>query len=199
MTNAARFFLLAAVVGAAIDAGAQSTAPTCYDGSPTWQGLCVRDEPATRTGYVRADHADSEAMLILGLPANLRETSGSGETTAFRTPYTCTRFTVNTNGKADTDIEHIVALAEAHDSGLAPSLRHALANDLDNQTVADSTVNRSQKGDKDAASWTPTNNGGWFAERVILVKRKYGLSVDTAEAEALKTLMDGGARTLTCS
>ena len=60
-------------------------------------------------------------------------------------------------------------------------------------------MNRSQKGDKDATNWTPTNNSGWFAERVILVKRKYGLSVDTAEAEALKTLMDGGARTLTCS
>ena len=198
MTSVTRFVVLAAVVGAAIDAGAQSTAPTCYDGSPTWQGLCVRDEPATRTGYVRADHADSEALLILGLPANLRETNDSGQTTAFKTPYTCTRFTVTSSGKASTDIEHIVALAEAHDSGLAPSLRHALANDLDNLTLAVSTVNRS-KSDKDAADWTPTNNGGWFAQRVILVKRKYGLSVDTAEAEALKTLMDAGSGTLTCS
>ncbi|MCY4510793.1 MAG: hypothetical protein OXG35_28095, partial [Acidobacteria bacterium] len=93
---------------------------------------------------------------------------------------------------------HIVALAEAHDSGLAPSLRHALANDLDNQTEVDRAVNRSQKSDKDAADWTPTSNGGWFAERVIRVKPRYGLSVDRADAEALKALLDRGAHPLTC-
>lgn len=179
-------------------ASGQTTAPVCYDGAPTWEGLCVREEPATRTGYVRADHADSEAALILGLPANLRTVNADGRTTAFQTPYTCKRFAVDAKGKADTDIEHIVALAEAHDSGLAPSLRHALANDLDNQTVADRAVNRSQKSDKDAADWT-ARNGGWFAERVIRVKRRYGLSVDLAEAEALKALLDRGPRALSCS
>ena len=179
-------------------AAAQTTSPVCYDGAPTWEGLCVREEPETRTGYVRADHADSEAALILGLPANLRVVNGSGQTVSFLTPYSCTRFAVDKNGKAQTDIEHIVALAEAHDSGLAPSLRHALANDLDNQTVADRAVNRSQKSDKDAAEWTPSANGGWFAERVIRVKRRYGLSVDFAEAEALKALLDGGSRELAC-
>ena len=193
--------ILLIVVAASLVAGVasgQTTAPVCYDGAPTWEGLCVREEPATRTGYVRADHADSEAALILGLPANLRVTNAAGRTTAFMTPYTCKRFAVDAKGKADTDIEHIVALAEAHDSGLAPSLRHALANDLDNQTVADRAVNRSQKSDKDAADWTPTRNGGWFAERVIRVKRRYGLSVDPAEAEALKALLDRGAHPLTC-
>ena len=179
-------------------AAAQTASPVCYDGAPTWEGLCVRDEPRTRTGYERADHADSEVVLITRLPANLREMNQNGQTVAFLTPYSCKRFTVDENGKAQTDIEHIVALAEAHDSGLAPSLRHALANDLDNQTVADRTVNRSQKSDKDAAEWNPLRNGGWFAERVIRIKRRYGLSVDLAEAEALKTLLDHGSRTLTC-
>lgn len=190
--------LVVAAVLVAVPAGAQTSSPVCYDGAPTWEGLCVREEPATRTGYVRSDHADSEAALIRTLPANLREVNADGDTTAFLTPYSCKRFTVDTGGKAPTDIEHIVALAEAHDSGLAPSLRHALANDLENQTVADRTVNRSQKSDKDAAGWTPARNGGWFAERVIRVKRRYGLSVDHAEAEALKTLLDGGTVTLAC-
>ena len=158
----------------------------------------MREAPSTRTGYVGADHADSEATLIRGLPANLRVTNAAGATTAFLTPYTCKRFAVDAKGKADTDIVHIVALAEAHDSGLAPSLRHALANDLDNQTVADRTVNRSQKSGKDAADWTPARNSGWFAERVIRVKRRYGLSVDFAEAEALKALLDRGRNPLTC-
>jgi len=64
--------------------------------------------------------------------------------------------------------------------------------------VADRTVNRSQKSDKDAADWTPARNGGWFAERVIQVKRRYGLSVDLAEAEALKALLDRGSRAPSC-
>ena len=174
-----------------------TTASICYDEAPTWEGLCVREEPAPRTGYVRANHADSEAALILGLPANLRIMNPAGRTTAFMTPYTCKRFAVDANGKADTDIEHIVALAEAHDSGLAPSLRHALANDLDNQTVADQAVNQS-KSSKDAADWTPAKNGAWFADRVIRVKRRYGLSVDRAEAEALKALLGHGSRALSC-
>ena len=201
--EAMRTLVVAAVVSALASfavpaARAQSETPVCYDGAPTWQGLCVREEPETRTGYVRADHADSEAELIRGLPANLRTMNAAGRATAFLTPYTCKLFTVDAKGKASTDIEHIVALAEAHDSGLAPSLRHALANDLDNQTVADRTVNR-QKSDRDAAGWTPARNGAWFAERVIRVKRRYGLSVDTAEAEALKALLDGGAPVLSCS
>ena len=183
----------------AVPAAAQTTPPVCYDGAQTWEGLCVREEESgARRGYVRADHADSEAALIRGLPFTLRETNAAGRMTAFTTPYTCKRFTVGGNGKADTDIEHIVALAEAHDSGLAPSLRHVLANDLLNQTVADRTVNRSQKSDKDAADWTPPRNGAWFADRVIRVKRRYGLSVDRAEAEALRALLLGGSPVLAC-
>ena len=44
-----------------------------------------------------------------------------------------------------TDIEHIVALAEAYDSGLAESQFRTFAGDIDNLTIADPTVNRSQK------------------------------------------------------
>lgn len=166
--------------------------PICHDGSRTWQSLCIRDEPTgKRRGYVRADHADSEAEIIRRLPT----LSADGST--FKTPYSCKSFKVDAKGKASTDIEHIVALAEAHDSGLAPSLRHALANDLDNQTVADRTVNRNQKRDKDAGEWQPQFNGGWFAARTIEIKRRYGLSVDAAEVEWLKTLL-GGSTDLSC-
>ena len=121
-----------------------------------------------------------------------------GDTTHFFTPYTCRYFAVRRGGGADTDIEHIVASAEAHDSGLAPSQRHAFANDLLNQTVADRTVNRSQKSDKDAARWFPPVNGAWFADRVVRVKRKYGLSVDRAEADALDRLLRSSDPVLRC-
>ena len=185
------------VLFGSVDIAGQSQPPVCHDGATTWEGICVRSEPVgPRTGYVRASHADSEAEIIRRLPANMRVQAGLGghQTTAFWTPYGCTRIAVNTKGKASTDIEHIVALAEAHDSGLDPSQRHALANDLLNQTVAVASVNRS-KGSKDAAEWQPLNNGGWFAMRVIQVKRKYGLSVDSAEATALTRLLSGGRST----
>ena len=195
-TTTALTALLAALPALAFS---QSAPPVCHDGAPTWEGLCIRSEPVgRRVGYVRTSHADSEAALIRDLPANLLETSGD-RITAFRTPYLCKRFAVNAQGKATTDIDHIVALAEAHDSGLAPSQRHAFANDLDNQVVADRTVNRTRKGDRDAAGWTPDRNGRWFAERVIRVKQRYGLSIDSAEAEALKTLLDDGSGDLSCS
>ena len=178
-----------AVVLLAVPAAAQTPATTCYDGAATWQNLCIRAEPTgKRRGYVRAKHADSEAEIIRRLPT----ATGAH----FKTPYTCKRFTVDTTGKAATDIEHIVALAEAHDSGLAPSLRHAFANDLDNLTVADKSVNRS-KSSKDAGEWQPTHNGGWFAAAVIRVKQKYGLSVDDREKMQLELLLASG-RSLHC-
>ena len=114
------------------------------------------------------------------------------------TPYSCLAFDVTADGTAATDIEHIVALAEAHDSRIADDRRRDIASDLDNLTIADPTVNRSQKSDRDAAEWMPARHGGWFAERVILVKAKYGLSVDPAERDALEELLAGGGAELSC-
>ena len=38
-----------------------------------------------------------------------------------------------------------------------------IASDLDNLTIADPRVNRTQKGARDAAEWRPTRHGAWFA------------------------------------
>ena len=111
------------------------------------------------------------------------------------TPYTCIAFDITPSGTATTDIEHIVALAEAHDSGIAADRRRTFAADIDNLTIADPTVNRSQKSAKDAAEWRPTRHGAWFAERVIQVKLEYGLTIDPAERDALK----GTAREWRCT
>ena len=115
------------------------------------------------------------------------------------TPYSCIAFDITPSGTAATDIEHIVALAEAHDSGIADDRRQAIASDLGNLTIADPTVNRSQKGARDAAEWRPTHHGAWFAERVIQVKREYGLTVDPAERDALEALLAGGESQLHCA
>ena len=92
------------------------------------------------------------------------------------------------NSLSETDIEHVVAISEAHDSGLCAAdaeTRRTFASDFDNLTLADPQVNRYEKGAKDAAEWLPELNRLWFVETVIKVKKKYGLTVDRAEMEAL--------------
>ena len=59
-------------------------------------------------------------------------------------------------------------------------------------------MNRSQKGDRDAADWVPVRHGRWFAEQVIAVKLAYGLSVDPAERDALQALLAGADAELNC-
>ena len=94
-----------------------------------------------------------------------------------------------------TFIEHIVAVSEAHDSGLcsaSSSLRRQFAADLLNLTLAAPEVNRCNRGGKcgyDSAEWQPAMNRCWFAARIIAVKRKYALTVDAAETTALRDML----------
>lgn len=92
----------------------------------------------------------------------------------------------------ETDIEHIVARSEAHDSGLcaaSPAKKRAFASDLDNLTLASPTLNRHRKRDKDAAEWMPAMNRCWFANQVILVRQEYDLTIDPREAHALHQVL----------
>ena len=170
-----------------------TSARECPAGSPTWMGLPVCEEGA-RAGYDRngfgSAYSSLEDEIIDGLPRF------GGQV---YTPYTCALFDIRADGTAATDIEHIVALAEAYDSGLAESQFRTFAGDLDNLTIADPTVNRSQKSDRDAAEWGPQQNSGWFAARVVAVKQKYALSVNPAERDALQAMLNSDAsRTVTC-
>ena len=104
-------------------------------------------------------------------------------------PYTCERFV----SKGETDIEHIVALSEAHDSGLCDAdqeTRRQFARDPLNLTLASPAVNRYQKGAKDGAEWSPDRNACWFAARSVAVRQKYGLTIDQREADALDRILD---------
>ena len=97
----------------------------------------------------------------------------------------------------DTDIEHMVARAEAHDSGLCAAnrrTRRRFATDTLNLTLAAPRVNRYEKRAKDAAEWLPDHNRCWFAERVIAVRQKYGLTIDRAEAASLDAVLAGCGR-----
>lgn len=167
---------------------------TCPEDSPTWMGLPVCDE-GERTGYDRdafgTAYTSLEDEIIEGLPKS------DGQV---YTPYSCKLFDIRADGTAATDIDHIVALAEAYDSGLPDSQFRNLAGDLANLTIADPVVNRQQKSDSDAAGWRPLRNTGWFAAQVVAVKQKYGLSVNPAERDALASMLaSDSSRTVTCN
>ena len=105
-------------------------------------------------------------------------------------PYTGRCFTSST----ETDIEHIVAASEAHDSGLCAAdaaTKARFARDLRNLTLAAPEVNRFEKSGKDASEWVPARNRCWFAGRVVEVRRAYGLTIDRREAAALERILAG--------
>ena len=109
-------------------------------------------------------------------------------------PYTGTYFA----STSETDIEHIVARSEAHDSGLCAAdsnTRRAFGRDLFNLTLASPSVNRHQKVDKDLAQWLPALNQCWYVNQVVLVKRKYNLTMDQAEAAVARRVLAGCSST----
>ena len=166
----------------------------CPAGSPTWMGLPVCEESA-RVGYDRdafgTPYSSLEDEIIDDLPIS------NGQV---YTPYTCTLYEIEADGTAATDIEHIVALAEAYDSGLPEAQVRTFAGDLDNLTIAVPSVNRNQKSDRDAGEWGPPENRGWFASRIVAVKQEYSLSVNPAERDALADMLAGDAsREVTCA
>ena len=109
-------------------------------------------------------------------------------------PYTGTYFA----STGETDIEHIVARSEAHDSGLCAvdsAARKAFGRDLLNLTLASPSVNRHQKIAKDLAEWLPALNQCWYVNQVVLVKRKYNLTMNQAEASTAQRVLAGCAST----
>ena len=103
-------------------------------------------------------------------------------------PYTGTWFA----SIRETDIEHIVARSEAHDSGLcaaSPETWSEFASDLLNLTLASPSVNRHQKSDNDAAEWLPDLNQCWYADRIVQIRLQYGLTIDWTEAEAIDAIL----------
>ena len=167
----------------------------CPPGSDVWRGLSVCDEH-DRDGYDRdafgTGYRSLEDEIIDSLPKNASADS-------VYTPYTCKLFEIEEDGTAATDIDHIVALAEAYDSGLREERYRDFGKDLDNLTVADPSVNRHRKSDKDAADWRPAQNAGWYASRVMAVKQKYGMSVNPSERDSLAAFLAAdSSRVVTC-
>ena len=152
-------------------------------GAETWNGLTVAPEHRC-SSYDRSDYPYPQSVE--------REIVASMGGRVYG-PYTGRHY----RSTGETDIDHVVALSKAHDSGLCAaghSERRRFASDLLNLTLAAPAVNRCSAGGKcghDAAEWQPPMNACWFAARVIAVKRKYALSVDRREAAALDRVLAG--------
>ena len=150
----------------------------------TWRGLTVAPENRCSAYDKKADYPYPQSVEN-HIVRQLGTVYG---------PYTGTCF----NSTKQTDIEHIVAASEAHDSGLCAADRATqakFAKDLRNLTLASPRVNRHQKSGKDAGEWIPDRNRCWFAGRVLEVKRAYDLTVDRREAAALEQILRGCANT----
>lgn len=99
---------------------------------------------------------------------------------------------------AELDIDHVVALKEAWDSGAhswSASRRRAFANDLtDARTLVAVTasVNRS-KSDKDPSNWMPPNRGDWcrYIADWVAIKSRWDLTMDQSEHGRITNLARG--------
>lgn len=94
---------------------------------------------------------------------------------------------------SELEIDHVVALAEAWDSGASSwsaARRDAFADWRVNLTAVTEASNQ-RKGDKDAAEWFPSRAASncAFAEITVTTKRQWGLRVDPAEKTALANML----------
>ncbi|MEE1822010.1 HNH endonuclease family protein [Streptomyces sp. BE20] len=96
------------------------------------------------------------------------------------------------------DIDHMVPLAEAWDSGAStwtPARREAYANDLgqDTSLVAVTARSNRSKSDQDPAEWLPPSASALcrYAAEWTATKLRWNLSVDQAEQDRLYFLAAG--------
>lgn len=90
---------------------------------------------------------------------------------------------------AEIDVDHVVALAEAWDSGAdswTRERRRQFANDPLNLLVVTRRSNQ-QKADLDAGEWKPPMDDAWCvtASMMVLTKLRYEMTVDAAERDGL--------------
>jgi hypothetical protein len=205
---AALSVVLATGIGALSPAAATAATPDAARAAGQTVTLPVRDALAQlpiaaedRTGYKRTlfrhwidadrDGCDTRKEVLKD-EAVIAPTQGPGCVLTggeWYSPYDDTYFT---NASA-LDIDHLVPLAEAWDSGASSwtaAERQAYANDLGDarDLIAVSARSNRSKADQDPTTWLPPAAGyrcayvtDWVAD-----KTRWGLSIDTAERAALE-------------
>lgn len=196
--------------------GDQETAPAAQEGAEAaapaggvvalLEGLAVRAE-AERSGYDRGlfkhwvdadgDGCDTRREVLIA-EAVTAPAVGSGCGLSGGSWYSPYDGGTETGTGSGFDIDHMVPLAEAWDSGAAdwgPGRREDFANDLgypDALVAVTARSNRS-KADRDPGEWQPPDAAArcWYASAWVQVKTRWGLSVDQREADALRGVLTG--------
>ena len=152
-----------------------STVPT----PSTWRGLRV--EPERRCSEYEYSHYRAPRTS----EQRIQEDAGSAGS-GWYAPYEA-RLLLS----AESEVEHVVAALEAHESGACAwtrSERRAFARDLANLTLATPELN-GEKGARDAGEWLPPHGRCGFARRVVFVKRRWKLSIDERERVELELVL----------
>jgi len=102
---------------------------------------------------------------------------------------------VSWRNSSDVDIDHMVPLAEAWDSGArgwTSRTRLRFANDLgDRRALVAVTDNVNQsKGDQDLAEWLPARQVCRYLGEYVAVKLRWSLRVDRRESSAMRLLAE---------
>lgn len=158
--------------------------------------LDVRTED--RTGY---DRDLFPHWITISGACNTRETVLKRDGSNVRTDSSCYATSgswyspydgATWSAASDVDIDHLVPLAEAWDSGAdawSTSRRQSFANDLTRPQLLAVTDNVNQsKGDQDPATWMPSRSAYrcTYVRAWVQVKYYYDLSVDSSEKSALQ-------------
>ena len=171
----------------------------------------LRVAPESRTGYQRSlfphwidadgDGCDTRREVLLRDAAIAPTVSGTCTLSggSWTSPYDGLVFT----DASRLDIDHVVPLAEAWDSGASgwtTARRRAFANDLDvaYALLAVSASSNRSKGDQDPAEWLPplaSDLCAYLADWVG-VKAGWGLAVDPAEQSAIAAHAECAATTV---
>ena len=106
--------------------------------------------------------------------------------------------------RGDVDIDHVVALKEAWDSGAwawSESQRKAYANDITDRRTLIAVTDRVNvsKSDKDPSNWMPPLRSYWctYLGNWISVKARWGLSMDQSEFGRISNLLVSDCSSLT--
>ncbi|WP_335973364.1 MULTISPECIES: HNH endonuclease family protein [Streptomycetaceae] len=146
---------------------------------PTW--ITISGTCDTREYVIKRDGSN------VVTDSSCKATSGS-----WTSPYDG----VTTTDPSTFDIDHLVPLSEAWDSGAwawTTAQRQAFANDTTRpQLLAVSAHSNRSKGDDDPAEWLPqASYQCTYARAYVQVKHYYGLTVDSAEKSALSSVLSG--------
>lgn len=197
--------LLATLLAVAGLVGVPSAAQAAtYSGTLTQAIASLSVASEVRTGYSRdlfkhwidadGDGCDTREEVLIA-EAEVKPTIGSGCSLSGGRWYSYYDGKSQTNASA-LDIDHMVPLAEAWDSGArswSSATRQAYANDLgDYRSLVGVTAAQNRaKGDQDIAQWLPPQQRCRYLREWVAVKHRWRLSVDSAEKSAMSSLAAG--------